>query len=85
MREKEIAQGIIADIDKSGAYEKKGVKEQISIQKTSNDEYTLYIIDSDVTQDNHKRYVHTRDGLEEYLAAQLRINDSLINRLLFEV
>lgn len=85
MRERQIANGIIEGIDKEGFYEKKGATEYIRIEKTSEDEYTVNIVDSDVSQDNHKNYIHTREGLEEYLTAQLNINDSLINRLAFEI
>lgn len=81
MQERERANLIIGIVDREGRFERTHEKEFFQITKTSNNLYDVKIVDSDVTQDNHKMYTHHREGLEEFLTALLNNSNSILHRL----
>ncbi|RYX88618.1 hypothetical protein EON78_07535, partial [bacterium] len=60
MQERERANLIIGIVDREGRFERTHANEFFQITKTPNDMYDVKIVDSDVTQDNHKMYTHHR-------------------------
>ena len=81
MNERQKANEIIVSVERDGVFERSEGKEFFQITKFGDTQYTVKILDSDTTQDNHKLYTHDREGLEEFLTALLGNPVSILHRL----